>query len=79
MLHRQLPSGAIGVDLASAIEVLLDVAYAMQYLHSLGLVHGDVKMENILLKSDHSRRLGVTPKVRARDLVGPWPTPSIRP
>jgi serine/threonine protein kinase len=118
MLHRQLPGGAIGVDLAAAVEVLLDVAYAVQYLHSLGLVHGDVKvrrparapgrfpasrapapagglgasrggasppclqhtshappqprpapprsspqLENILLKSDHSRILGVTPKL----------------
>jgi serine/threonine protein kinase len=44
MLHRQLPGGAIGVDLASAVEVLLDVAYAVQYLHSMGLIHGDIKV-----------------------------------
>lgn len=38
----------------------------MQYLHSMQLVHGDIKMENILLKSDAARRLGFTPKARRR-------------
>jgi serine/threonine protein kinase len=42
--HTWLLNGAIGVDLASLVEVLLDVAYAVQYLHSLGLVHGDIKV-----------------------------------
>jgi serine/threonine protein kinase len=42
--HTWLPGGAIGIDLASAIEALLDVAYAVQYLHSLQLVHGDIKV-----------------------------------
>ena len=40
-------------------------AYAVQYLHSLHLVHGDIKLANILLKTDAPRRLGLTPKARA--------------
>ncbi|KAI8462305.1 MAG: kinase-like domain-containing protein [Monoraphidium minutum] len=58
LVHRALPNGAIGVELAAAVEILLDVAYAVQYLHSMQLVHGDIKLENILLKSDTSRGLG---------------------
>jgi hypothetical protein len=44
MFHRPLPNGAIGVDLAAVVEVLLDASYAVQYLHSMGLVHGDIKV-----------------------------------
>jgi hypothetical protein len=44
MLHQALPNGAVGVRLAPAVELLLDVAYALQYLHSMQLVHGDVKV-----------------------------------
>jgi len=44
MFHRRLPGGAIGVDLSAAVEVLQDVAYAVQYLHSMQLVHGDIKV-----------------------------------
>ena len=30
---------------------LLDVATGMSYLHKLGIVHGDLKSANVLLKS----------------------------
>jgi serine/threonine protein kinase len=36
--------GRAAMDLAPVLEILLDVAYAMQYLHSLQLVHGDIKV-----------------------------------
>lgn len=42
--HRAMPNGAIGVDLAAIVAVLLDVAYAVQYLHALHLMHGDIKV-----------------------------------
>lgn len=40
--HNPLP-------LKSALEVLLQVCYAMSHLHSHGVIHGDLKPENILL------------------------------
>ncbi|KIY94397.1 Mitogen-activated protein kinase kinase kinase 9 [Monoraphidium neglectum] len=75
LLHQSLPDGAIGIKLAPAAELLLDVAYAVQYLHSMQLVHGDLRelsarepdgrlaLENVLLKTDRSRPLGATPKL----------------
>lgn len=106
----------MGVHLAAGIEALLDVAYAVNYLHTMQLVrdrvhyhitnmwlhaawlaatqtgartcthprlaaveslthdwrgmilhttqvHGDIKSDNVLLKSDASRPHGFTPKV----------------
>ncbi|KIY95882.1 Mitogen-activated protein kinase kinase kinase 11 [Monoraphidium neglectum] len=55
--------GRAAMDLAPVLEILLDVAYAMQYLHSLQLVHGDIKLENVLMKTDSSRRIKMTPKL----------------
>ena len=43
-LHAALPGGAVGVDYAGVVEVLLDVAHAVQYLHSMHLMHGDIKV-----------------------------------
>jgi len=45
--HSMLPNGAIGVDVAAVVEVLLDVACAAQYLHSMRLVHGDIKVRAV--------------------------------
>lgn len=44
-------------------QVLLDIAYSLQYIHRMNLLHSDMKLENVLLKSDPSRPSGVTPKV----------------
>ncbi|KAI8470351.1 MAG: hypothetical protein J3K34DRAFT_521472 [Monoraphidium minutum] len=61
--HRALPGGGTVVHVAALVEVLMDVACALQYLHSMHIVHGDVKASNVLLKSDASRPRGYVPKL----------------
>ncbi|KAI8467829.1 MAG: kinase-like domain-containing protein [Monoraphidium minutum] len=63
LLHATLPGGGLGVAMSPLLEVLCDVAGALRHLHGMGLVHGDMKMENVLMKTDPVRPLGVTPKL----------------
>lgn len=54
----------------SVPQILLDIAHSLQYIHRMGLLHSDIKLDNILLKSDPSRPSGVTPKLADFGLVG---------
>ncbi|KAI8469487.1 MAG: hypothetical protein J3K34DRAFT_459366 [Monoraphidium minutum] len=63
VFHQQLQGGAVGIDLAAVLDVLIDVAGSLQYLHSISLLHGDVKLDNVLLKSDPLRHTGFVPKL----------------
>lgn len=69
VFHRQMPGGMLGVDVRTVVEVLLEVAESIGYLHSLKLLHCDIKIENILLKSDITRPLGFVPKLADFGLV----------
>jgi len=64
LLLKKASSGeAPAVDMAAAVELLLDVASALAYLHSMRVVHGDVKSANIFLKHDSTRACGLTAKL----------------
>jgi hypothetical protein len=47
----------------SIFRVLLDVAAGLDYLHSIGVVHGDLKAANVLLKGSSRDKRGVTCKI----------------
>ena len=45
------------------LRCLIDVAGALQHMHSLGMVHGDLKCNNILLQSSRSEARGFRCKI----------------
>lgn len=56
-----LPSG--DPNLEFMYRCLIDIAVGMDYLHSLGVINGDLKPANVLLKSTNADARGFTCKV----------------
>ncbi|GIL59011.1 hypothetical protein Vafri_13986, partial [Volvox africanus] len=49
--------------LVTALGCLVEIASGLSYLHSVGMVHGDVKSGNVLLKMDPRQTLGFVIKL----------------
>lgn len=50
---RHLPRQRTWYDLAPLIAIILQIGKALAYAHQKGVIHRDVKPENILLQKDH--------------------------
>ncbi|KAK9828952.1 hypothetical protein WJX72_003004 [[Myrmecia] bisecta] len=57
--NKWLHSHNVGLpDMASIYRCLLDIAGGMDYLHSVSILHGDLKTANVLLKSSNDDTRG---------------------
>jgi len=60
MSMEYLPGGTLGMlvktglELDEALRVIEDIASALHFAHSKGIIHRDVKPENIMFRDDHS-------------------------
>lgn len=54
---RNLLAARSFVPLPTAMPLLRQIAVAIDYAHSRGVIHGDIKPENILLSEDHKTAL----------------------
>ncbi|KAF8056374.1 serine/threonine-protein kinase [Scenedesmus sp. PABB004] len=63
LLHKQLPDGRLKINMRLLYTVLLDVAGALAYMHSCGVVHCDIKAENVLLHTASGRGCGFVAKL----------------
>lgn len=43
VFHKRLDNTSVAVDLCAIVQVLIEVAQAIQHLHSLKLIHCDIK------------------------------------
>ncbi|GMH41367.1 hypothetical protein BSKO_09277 [Bryopsis sp. KO-2023] len=48
---------------SKVVEVALEVAFAMQHLHEVGIIHGDLKAQNVMLQGSNSSKKNFVAKV----------------
>jgi serine/threonine protein kinase len=63
LLHKRLPDKGLVVDMRLLNTVLLQVAHSLQHLHEHGVIHSDVKCENVLLATSCSSPIGFVCKL----------------
>jgi serine/threonine protein kinase len=60
VLTREFPGG---LPLQAALKVLLSIVQGIEYMHEKGILHGDLKPENVLLQGDFRQPESWVPKV----------------
>ena len=60
------------IKLQHLLKTLLEVAYAMRHLHNMHVLHRDLKIQNVLLKSSNKDGRGFTVKVSDFGLAKIW-------
>ncbi|CAL5227539.1 g10528 [Coccomyxa viridis] len=63
LVQKKMMTADNCLDLDTVCRCLIDIAAGMDYLHSLGVLHGDLKGANVLLKSSGDDPRGYTCKL----------------
>lgn len=50
-------------DTLRCLSIFVDMAAGMEYLHAKGIIHGDLKPDNVMLKADEGMYIGVVAKL----------------
>ena len=66
------PARALQIKIQHVLKTLLETAYAMRHLHNMHILHRDLKIQNILLKSSNKDSRGFTVKVSDFGLAKIW-------
>ncbi|EFJ39752.1 hypothetical protein VOLCADRAFT_100588 [Volvox carteri f. nagariensis] len=59
VFHKRLGNTSVAVDLCAIVQVLIEVAQAIQHLHSLKLIHCDIKVGSKLTTSVDTFSFGI--------------------
>jgi serine/threonine protein kinase len=62
----------VQIKLQHLLKTLMETAYAMRHLHNMHILHRDLKIQNILLKSSNKDSRGFTVKVSDFGLAKIW-------
>lgn len=63
LLHKRLPDGRSKINMRLLFNILLEVANSLKYLHSVGMVHCDLKADNIIMSSTSGTSYGFVCKL----------------